>query len=212
MKLVNFASLDPAHQARGVRGLSGTSRADREIWERFGADLPGLATESEEVFSTLYSKAKVPERSRREMPEILLPSTTSPTEKVSSVLTRRMQSFFRRLILAAYESRCCVTGNPIPDLLIASHILPWSEFPKQRLDPQNGLCLAAHFDRAFDSGLITFREDLRLMLGSAIRSHCAVEAVAREFISRDGTPLKVSGRFPPNLEFLAYHRERIFKG
>ena len=29
MKLSNFASLDPAHQARGVKGLSGASRADR---------------------------------------------------------------------------------------------------------------------------------------------------------------------------------------
>ena len=212
MKLVNFASLDPAHQARGVRGLSGTSRADREIWERFGSDLPGLAAESEEVFSTPYFKTKVPEQSPREMPEIPLASAASQTEKVSSVLTRRMQSFFRRLILAAYEWRCCITGNPIPDLLIASHILPWSAFPKQRLDPYNGLCLAAHFDRAFDLGLITFGEDLRLVLGSTIRSHHADGAVAREFMSMDGAPLRASGRFPPNPEFLTYHRQRIFRG
>ncbi|MHB8653429.1 MAG: HNH endonuclease [Terriglobia bacterium] len=123
-----------------------------------------------------------------------------------------MQSFFRRLILAAYESRCCVTGNPIPYLLIASHILPWGAFPKHRLDPHNGLCLAAHFDRAFDAGLITFGDDMKLMLGSAIRSHHADKAVAREFIAMQGTRLKPSERFPPNPEFLAYHRQEIFKG
>ena len=35
MKLVNFASLDPTHQARGVSGLKGTSRADCEVWKEF---------------------------------------------------------------------------------------------------------------------------------------------------------------------------------
>ncbi len=32
MKLVNFASFDPVHQARQITGLKNASRADREIW------------------------------------------------------------------------------------------------------------------------------------------------------------------------------------
>jgi putative restriction endonuclease len=35
MKLVNFASLDPAHQARGVKGLAGHSRIDGQVWSEF---------------------------------------------------------------------------------------------------------------------------------------------------------------------------------
>ena len=35
MKLVNFASLDPAHQARGVKGLAGHSRGDERVWIEF---------------------------------------------------------------------------------------------------------------------------------------------------------------------------------
>ncbi len=38
MKLCNLASLDPYHQARGIKGLSSTSRADREIWNEFNSD------------------------------------------------------------------------------------------------------------------------------------------------------------------------------
>lgn len=48
MKLVNFASFDPAHQARGVSGLKGASHADRAIWDEFHADWERLAFESEQ--------------------------------------------------------------------------------------------------------------------------------------------------------------------
>jgi hypothetical protein len=35
MKLANFASLDPIHKARGVKGLSGATKQDRILWEEF---------------------------------------------------------------------------------------------------------------------------------------------------------------------------------
>ncbi len=212
MKLVNFASLDSTHRSRGVSGLTGTSRADREIWEQFATDLNSLAIESESALSHLVQKLKPHDLGQKKIPKFYLPPAGLQTDRGSKVLIRTKQSFFRRLILAAYDLRCCVTGNPIPDLLLASHILPWGTFPEHRLDPHNGLCLAAHFDKAFDTGLITFGEDLRLMLGPTIRSHHADKAVAREFISMEGAPLRVSEGFPPNPEFLAYHRQTIFKG
>jgi HNH endonuclease len=212
MKLVNFASLDPAHRSRGVSGLTGTSRADREVWEQFATNLSELAVESARAMSHFVLKMRPKDLRRGLMPDFILPPAGSQTERESTTLIRTKQSFFRRLILAAYDVRCCVTGNPIPDLLIASHILPWRTFPEHRLDPHNGLCLAAHFDRAFDTGLITFGEDMRLNLGAAIRSHLDDRAIAREFISMEGAQLRVSKRFPPNPEFLAYHRKTIFKG
>jgi hypothetical protein len=53
MKLVNFASLDPVHQSRGVKGLSGASKGDREIWEEFTLNWATLGVESEERFQEL---------------------------------------------------------------------------------------------------------------------------------------------------------------
>ena len=55
MKLVNFASFDPAHQSRGVRGLSGASHADRAIWNEFHANWEPLAFESEQRLSELLA-------------------------------------------------------------------------------------------------------------------------------------------------------------
>lgn len=212
MKLVNFASLDPAHRSRGISGLTGTSRADRETWEQFSTNLKSLAIEGERALAGLDLNLQPQSQNQQKTPEFILPPAGTQTERESTVQVRTMQSFFRRLILAAYETRCCVTGNPIPDLLVASHILPWGAFPEHRLDPRNGLCLAAHFDKAFDAGLITFGEDLNLILGTRIRSHREDKALAREFISMEGAPLKASDRYPPNPEFLAQHRLTIFEG
>lgn len=78
--------------------------------------------------------------------------------------TRISQKCFRNIILGNYHSRCSLTGIAVPDLLIASHIVPWSEDVKNRLNPSNGLCLNALHDKAFDRGLISFDDDCRLLL------------------------------------------------
>ena len=139
MKLNNLTSLDPIEKARGIKGLSGASNLDREVWNEFENNLPALAEESEPL---LESKSKEPK---------------GPSEALSFTKTRRHQSFFRRTILATYQSQCCVTGNPVPELLRASHIIPWSESEELRLKPINGLCLSATFDAAFDRGAQFFR-------------------------------------------------------
>jgi predicted restriction endonuclease len=121
------------------------------------------------------------------------------------------QSFFRKLVLAAYNSKCCITGNPVEDLLVASHILPWSEFPQHRLNPKNGLCLAAHFDRAFDRRLITFDCEMRLVLSPALKRYLPNPAIESEFVRREGQRLTCPDRFLPDADFLAYHRDRMFQ-
>lgn len=53
MKLCNFGSLDPRHQLRGVQGLKGISKADRQIWQEFEDNWTELALESEERLQVL---------------------------------------------------------------------------------------------------------------------------------------------------------------
>ena len=54
---------------------------------------------------------------------------------------------------------CALTGLAIPEMLIASHIKPWRESSnEERLDPMNGLLLAAHADKLFDRFLMSFEE------------------------------------------------------
>ncbi len=201
MKLVNFASLDPAQQARGIKGLAGHSRADERIWSEFHANWDEMAALSEAKLQALYAAR----------PAQGIADSGRPTEIESLVRVRTMQGFFRKLVLAAHHSRCCVTGNPVEDLLVASHILPWSTFPEQRLNPKNGLCLVAHFDKAFDCGLITFDDRLRSKLSPVLRRYLPNKALESEFLPRDGQAVICPDRFPPDPDFVAYHRRNVFR-
>ena len=115
-------------------------------------------------------------------------------------------------MLASYDGRCCITGNPIPELLRASHILPWSKFPEHRLNPRNGLCLAATHDAAFDRGLLSFDGENRLVLSSYLEGSMSERSVEAEFLPYRGKPLRLPDKFAPDPKLLAAHRSDIFRG
>lgn len=56
MKLVNFASLDPAHRLRGVKGLTGHSRNDEQVWNEFRDDWNKMAVLSETRLESLEAR------------------------------------------------------------------------------------------------------------------------------------------------------------
>lgn len=65
---------------------------------------------------------------------------------------------------------CPVTGTTFAPLLRASHIKPWAacENGNERLDPYNGIILAAHIDILFDQGWISFENDGRLLISKEL--------------------------------------------
>src|SRR5882724_4050195 len=56
MKLCNFASLDPVLQARGIKGLSGATKLDRQMWNEFREGSSSIAPESEQLLHDLFTK------------------------------------------------------------------------------------------------------------------------------------------------------------
>lgn len=91
---------------------------------------------------------------------INLPTTT---EVERLVVQRVGQDIFRKSLMDYWQGRCPLTGITDPELLRASHIVPWSECEDdaQRLDIHNGLLLSALWDAAFDRALVTFDDDGR---------------------------------------------------
>jgi len=220
MKLCNLASLDPYHQARGIKGLKAASRADREIWEEFNADWERMGVASEEKLQDLLGQTEetdpvsaTADRRPARQSTLKLPTTepTGPTETVATAKVRIGQRFFRQSVLASYNSRCCITGNPVPELLIASHILHWGKHPEQRLNPRNGLCLAQTQDAAFDRGLVTFDEDFRLVLSPYLRDFLPNEALSRNFLAYEGERIAMPDKFLPDDGFMERHREEVFR-
>lgn len=204
MKLNNFTSLDPDENARGVRGLSGASSMDRAIWKELQNDWEQVTAESEALWKERAQSVTVTEQGEHGWDK------ASPTEKTQPVKVRLAQSFFRKVVLAAYSGRCCITGIPVPQLLIASHILPWSTHPEHRADPRNGLCLSRLHDAAFDQGLITFDEGNRLVLSQKIREHMTLSVMKENFAVYEGKVISTPERFAPGSQYLATHRECIF--
>jgi putative restriction endonuclease len=130
-------------------------------------------------------------------------------EKLQYVKTRVNQDFFRQMILKDYSSLCCVTGLNVPSVLIASHIVGWAEDKNNRLNPANGLCLSATYDAAFDSHLISFDNDFRLILGKSLKEYYSNEAFKTHFLHYEGHQIRFPKRFSPGQVFLEKHREKL---
>lgn len=141
--------------------------------------------------------------------------TKEGEDKISLTKQRKGQDYFRRMILANYGGRCALTGIDIPQLLLASHIIPWADksHKQDRLNPCNGICLSALYDKAFDQGLITISpDDYCVVLSSVLRENATKDYFDKHFGIIIGKKLTMPTEYLPNREFLAYHRDKVFVG
>lgn len=193
LKMSNFAALDTSiHQS----GMGNYSQADAALWAEFmsapSTFLDNVASWTQPAPST--NPAFEADFEVRE-----------GQEEYRTVKVRRNQSYFRKIIMASYNERCAVTDLADPKLLIASHIKPWSRDKEARLDPRNGILLNPLHDRAFDSGLITFGDDLSLIVSKRLDLPDDLKSL---FLNRR---LKPPSRLSPDLQYIRYHREEIFE-
>ncbi|MCS0609069.1 HNH endonuclease [Massilia solisilvae] len=121
------------------------------------------------------------------------------TERQSLVNARVGQGTYRQRLLELWGYQCAVTNCSVLCALIASHAKPWSQSTNaERLDPHNGLLLAASVDRLFDRGLISFADDGRLLTNSL--SHDDLASVGLTMHST----LRFTNR--QHIPYLAAHR------
>ena len=212
MKLCNFASLDPALALRGVKGLEGASKLDRAIGTITG--LGGCGAGKRGCFAEPVRRGR-DQRSRvlpKKVCEFRKRLPSGPTEVAGSAKFRRGQEYFRDAVLNNFGGRCGVSQLPVRELLIASHILPWGKYPAERLNVRNGICLSRLHDAAFDRGLISFDDELRLVLSPTLKHDLAQCSVADNFGKYAGEPLRLPPDAAlPELAFLAEHRARVFR-
>ena len=91
------------------------------------------------------------------------------TERSGLVTSRVGQGAYRKRIIHRWEYKCAVTNFNKLDILIASHIVPWSKATDhERLDVNNGLLLSPTYDALFDKHLITFDNKGKIQLSDKI--------------------------------------------
>lgn len=200
-KLGNLGAFDPQLAARQISGLTHGSKLDKAVWDEFHKDWAGLVVRAHDI------KNELRPRDQHESP---LVRPQGPSERMATLKQRLHQSFFREAVLSSYNGRCCVTGLPIPECLVAGHIIPWSVDEHRRADPTNGVCLSATFDRLFDTGLITITEELTLCVSNRLQG-LHNSAVADLVLSRDGQKIIPPVRFRPDPKCLLWHRMNVFQ-
>jgi hypothetical protein len=156
-----------------------------------------------EVMPRLYELAvSLPDAPLQEFQDQIqnLPRTT---EAERLVVQRVGQNIFRDRLMNYWRGICPLTGISDPDLLRASHIIPWKECDtdRERLNTHNGLLLSALWDAAFDKGLVTFQDDGLPLFSPALSTAARAEL-------RWNTPISLTDS---HRQRLAWHREHLFQ-
>ena len=201
-KLGNFASFDPTLKARGIKGLTNAGKLDGQIWNEFYNNWDEALIHSEKLLATT-------EKTTIEiLNKIDIDNLPKGESKERIVETRLNQNIFRKIVLATYNNKCCITGISNPELLVASHIVPWSKDENNRLNPMNGLCLNALHDKAFDRGLITISSDnYSIIISSKLKPKKEEHSIKEYFLKLEGTIINLPDKFLPAKEFLKIHND-----
>lgn len=127
------------------------------------------------------------------------------TEREAMIKSRVGQGPFRGALIARWKG-CSVTGCSALDLLVASHIKPWSRCttPAERLGAANGLLLVPNLDKLFDRGLVSFDSQFRIRISPALKPGTAMQ------LNVDRNLRLRSEAQPDILPFLAWHGEHVF--
>ena len=205
-KLVNFVSLDPRQKLFGRKGAINIGKLDKAIFEEFTANFDEMFYESEELLGE-----KIPIEKSEFKIEDIIDENKKGEYKITATKVRVNQDYFRTLVLSNYSNICAITGIKIPELLIASHIKPWSKDEKNRLNPSNGICLSATFDKAFDKGLITIGSSYKVLFSHKLKKYAKEKFYKDELERFENKQIILPIKFLPNEAFLAYHSEVIFQ-
>ena len=208
MRLTNFASIDPFHQARGISGLIGGAKQCQPIWNEFSSNRVDLLFESERILAELENQS-IESKYGESLKDL---SELKGETKVREVKTRVNQSVFRQIVLSNYSGRCAISGIDIPDLLVASHIIPWSVNEMERLNPENGICLSSFYDKAYDKGYLGISAKHEILLSKVLTENSKKNYYAIFFAHLRGARIHLPERFFPKKEFLEYHLDTIFMG
>lgn len=206
IRLTNYASCDPFHQNRGVKGMVGGKKQCQPIWDEFFQNKEALIFESERILAEKENKTI-----ENKYSELLFDLKDLKGEtKLREVKTRVNQNVFRQIVVANYSGKCALSGIDLPDLLFASHIIPWSKNEEERLNPENGICLSALYDRAYDKGLIGINDKFEVVISSDLKKKSNNAYYSKYFSHLENEKISLPNKYLPNKLFLEYHMDEIF--
>jgi putative restriction endonuclease len=126
------------------------------------------------------------------------------------VKVRVGQQRFKRDVLNDCGRICPFTNITDESLLIAGHIKPWAKSnDEEKLDPKNGLLFTPTFDRMFNNGFISFKDDTKLILSPLVSNKTASLLGIRSNMELS-IPLLGNSHKGRRI-FMEYHRNFVFR-
>ena len=203
LRLVNYAACDPYIRNTGRTGMTSGMDKCMPYWEQYSNNKEELFLKAEEI------KAKLVKKPLEQLLS-LTPEDFIGKERECVIRQRVNQSSFRTMILANYNETCAISGICIPQLLIASHIIPWADNENERLNPENGICLSPLYDKAFDKGFIGIRPDYTIAISNELKEYKNKEFYTSFFSPIENQMINLPEEHHPNISFLEYHLNTIF--
>lgn len=207
IRLTNYASCDPILKARGISGMVNGRKQCLPYWNEFFNDRERLIFESERILAQ-KEESTIEQKFEQDIKDI--PEGVTGETRLRLVKARVNQNVFRQIVLANYDGKCALTGIDLSELLVASHIIPWSENEQERLNPENGICLSSLYDKAFDKGLISFSNDKRVLFSVRLKENVGKDYYAKYFEPIADAELITPRKYHINPRFLEWHRDCIF--
>lgn len=129
-------------------------------------------------------------------------SKTDETERDATVKQRIGQDILRKRLLKLYDNKCAMCDVDTPEVLRASHIIPWNEDIDKRLDLCNVILLCGLHDLAFEKKLITVSpEGYKIKIPS--RPAGLVKVLKK--ITYSNLSLPSNRKFYPKKQYLKIH-------
>jgi len=120
------------------------------------------------------------------------------------------QGAFRILVTSAYNRNCAISGEKALPVLQAAHIKPYNENGPNSVD--NGILLRSDLHILFDRGYITVTPNYKIEVSRKIKGEFDN---GKHYYSYNGNKLSVLPQLSderPNLDFIKWHNENIFRG
>lgn len=128
-------------------------------------------------------------------------------DKKYLIKVRCNQGIFRERLILKYNHECPLTVLRNENVLIASHIKPYSNCKtmEEKIDVENGILLSSLADGFFDKGLMTFSNEGEIIFSNKLLAED--KKIFINHLKKENIHLELSQKMLKNME---HHRKNVF--
>ena len=209
MRLQNYKFVDPNENG----GLSGGAKQCQPFWNAYSDKFEELEKVFYDELINIVSSNDLEEFDSC-LNDIISDESSSDIidndayiESIINVRNPLFQRHFKNGLLIEFDCKCALCDINIRELLVASHILPYSKCveKKSMISPHNGLLLCSLHDSLFDKRLITFENTGRIIISKKVD-----ENIWELLGINDNCFLKQKYLNPERIKYIKQHRKLFF--